>query len=110
MGGIVVATDTFFFVESRRLADLSNRYQLLTVGPLRDFAVAGGLISYGADVGDVIRRAAVYVGRILRGAKPSSLPVQQPTRFELLVNLKTAKMLGITMPPTLLARADEVIE
>jgi putative ABC transport system substrate-binding protein len=89
---------------------LAAKYQLPTVYPFRFFPAGGGLMSYGVDVIDVFRRTAVYVDRILRGEKPGDLPVQTPTKFEMVINLKTAKALGLEVPQALLATADEVIE
>jgi putative ABC transport system substrate-binding protein len=86
------------------------RYRLPAIYAYRFFAALGGLLSYGADLGDNFRRAADYVDRVLKGEKPADLPVQAPTKFELAINLKTAKVLGLTVPPSLLAQADEVIE
>jgi putative ABC transport system substrate-binding protein len=92
------------------LAGLAARYRLPAIYPFDFYARAGGLISYGFDQADQIRRAASYVDRILKGAKPADLPVQQPVKFELIINLKTAKVLGLTIPESFLLRADEVIE
>jgi putative ABC transport system substrate-binding protein len=94
----------------KRVAGLAVRYRIPGVSFIRDFANEGGLMSYGSEEADAYRRAAVFVDKILKGAKPADLPVEQPTHFELVVNLKTAKALGVTIPPLLLARADEVIE
>jgi putative ABC transport system substrate-binding protein len=107
---LIIAVDTFYFGQMRRMAGLAGRHGVPAIGPLRDFAQAGGLMTYGASIFDVNRQAAVYVGRVLQGARPADLPVLQPTRFELLINLKAAQALGLDIPATLLARADEVIE
>jgi putative ABC transport system substrate-binding protein len=92
------------------LADLATKYHLPTMFALREHVEAGGLLSYGPDYDELVRRGAVYVDKILRGAKPADLPIEQPTKFELVINLKTAKALGLTIPPSLLLRADHVIE
>jgi ABC-type uncharacterized transport system substrate-binding protein len=108
--GVIVLPDVAALAHRDRLIDLTARYRSPAVYPYRFYAAAGGLISYGVDNIDQWRQAAGYLDRILRGAKPADLPVQQPTKFELIINLKTAKALGLTVPPSLLARADEVIE
>ena len=109
-GGLIVLPDTFTFSNRAPLIALTARYRLPAIYAVRGQAVDGGLLSYGSDLVDLHRRAAGYVDRILRGVKPSDLPVQAPTKYELVINLKTARALGLEVPPTLLARADEVIE
>jgi putative ABC transport system substrate-binding protein len=102
--------DSFTTVHRVEIISLAARHRLPAGYPFPYFAKAGGLLSYGSDIFDNYRRAASYADRILKGAKPSELPVQAPVKFELVINLATAKMLGLDVPPTLLARADEVIE
>ena len=108
--GLVIATDGLFISQSEHLARLAVRHAMPAIFQLRAFAAAGGLMSYGGDFAEMYRQSGVYVGRILKGEKPVDLPVQQVTRVELVLNLKTAKALGLEIPPALLARADEVIE
>jgi len=107
---LLVSFDALFFAERRRIAEFALANQLPTLGFAREFAEDGALMSYGANLSALYRRAAWYVDKILRGAKPADLPVEQPTNFELVINLKTAKALGLTIPPSLLQRADQVIE
>ena len=109
-GGLIVMPDTFTTEHRSEITSLAARYHLPAVYPYRVFAEFGGLLSYGDDLTDNFRRAASYVDRILKGEKPSELPVQAPVKFELVINLKAAKALGLTVPPTLLSRADEVLE
>jgi putative tryptophan/tyrosine transport system substrate-binding protein len=108
--GLIVTPDSFMDVHRAEITSLAARFHLPAVYPFRQFSEVGGLLSYGNDQLDNFRRAAVYVDRILRGAKPSELPVQAPVKFELVINLKTAKALGFNVPPLLQQRADEVIE
>jgi putative ABC transport system substrate-binding protein len=107
---LVVITDGLTFNQRTRIAELAVKHHVPTICEAREFVVIGCLVAYGPSYGDLARRAAVYVDRILRGAKPADLPVEQPTKFELVINLKTAKALGLTIPPSLLLRADQVIE
>jgi len=109
-GALLVDAGPVLFPQRRQVAELAARNRLPAMYELRPFVEAGGLISYGADINDIWRRAAVYVDRILKGAKPGDLPVEQPTKFELVINMKSAKALGLAIPQTLLLRADEVIQ
>src|SRR5207247_7559214 len=109
-GALVIGADPFFTSRLEQLAALTLRHAVPTVYQFREFTAAGGLMSYGGSLTDTFRAAGVYTGRILKGGKPAELPVQQATKVELILNLKTAKALGITAPISLLGRADEVIE
>jgi putative ABC transport system substrate-binding protein len=109
-GGLVISADTFFSGKSVELAALASRHAVPTISPYRDFVTAGGLMSYGGSVTELYRLAGVYIGRILKGEQPADLPVQQVTKVQLAINLKTAKALGLTVPTSLIGRADEIIE
>ena len=108
--GVMFAGDAVFFGQRQRIAELALRYRLATMFPQREYVEAGGLMSYGENLSEFFRRAASFVDRIIRGAKPGELPIEQPTMFELVINIGTAKALGIAIPNTLTALANEVIE
>jgi putative ABC transport system substrate-binding protein len=108
-GAIAVEDDAMLLAQAGRIADLARKSRLPTIGFV-EYARAGGLLAFGVNFADLWRRAAVFVDKIFKGAKPADLPLEQPTKFEFVVNLKTAKTLGLTIPPSLLARADHVIE
>src|SRR5262249_46247580 len=107
---LTILPEPVFVANLKRIADFAAKNHLPSIFHLREFADAGGLITYGPDRSDLFRRAAAYIDKILKGAKPADLPIQLPTKFELVVNLKTAKAIGLELPPTLIARADEVTE
>jgi putative ABC transport system substrate-binding protein len=109
-GSLIIGPDPFTIVHIRKIAALAQQHRLPSISVYRQFVTEGGLMSYGPDTMDIFRRSAAYVDRILKGANPAELPIQQPTKFELFVNLKTAQALGLTVPATLLALADEVVE
>jgi putative ABC transport system substrate-binding protein len=109
-GALVIAPDLFLNARRAQLSALALSHAVPTISQFREFAASGGLMSYGSDTLDAVRQVGVYTGRILKGDKPTDLPVQQATKVELIINLKTAKALGLTVPISLLGRADEVIE
>ena len=110
MGAIITTAERSFLGERKRIVELAGKYRLPAIYPQKAFVDEGGLMSYGVDYDDLFRRAAVYVDKILRGAKPADLPVQQATKFEFVINLKAAKQIGLTLSPEFVARANQVIK
>ena len=110
VSAIMTMTTRAFFAERKRIVELAGKYRLPAIYPQKEFVDAGGLMSYGADYDDLYRRAAIYVDKILKGAKPADLPVQQATKFEFVINLKAAKQIGLTLSPEFLSRANQVIK
>jgi putative tryptophan/tyrosine transport system substrate-binding protein len=108
--GVLVGESPFMFVHRKDIIDLAALHRIAAIYALQVYVEPGGLMSYGVNIPEMQRRAAVYVDKILKGAKPAALPVEQPTKFDLVINLKTAKALGLNIPPSLLGRADEVIQ
>jgi putative tryptophan/tyrosine transport system substrate-binding protein len=109
-GGLLGLASPIFFRQREDLARMAIKHRLPMIAPFREAAEAGVLVAYGASLPNMLRRAAEFIDRILKGTRPADLPMEQPTKFELVINLKTAKTLGLTIPPSLLARADQVIE
>jgi len=110
VGAIIPGTGRYFFAARKRIVELAGKYRLPAIYPQKEYVDEGGLMSYGVDFDDIYRRAAVYVDKILKGAKPADLPVQQATKFEFVINLKAAKQIGLTLSPDFLARANKVIQ
>jgi putative tryptophan/tyrosine transport system substrate-binding protein len=108
--GLLVMSSPFMFTHRKDIVDLAAKHRIVTIHEFKHFVELGGLMSYGVNLPEMYRRGAIYVDKILRGAKPADLPVEQPTKFELVINMKTAKALGLTIPQSLLLRADEVIQ
>ena len=110
VGAIMIPSGNRYFAERKRIVELADKYRLPAIYPQKEYVDEGGLMSYGADYNDLYRRAAVYVDKILKGAKPADLPVQQATKFEFIINLKAAKQIGLTIPNRVLERANKVIK
>jgi len=110
IGALIIGTDTFYYGQMQRMATLAVQHAVPAIGPIREFATEGGLMSYGTSIAEVNRQAGILIGKILRGTAAAELPIQQPTKFEFVINLTTAKMLGLTIPPGVFSIADEVIE